>query len=353
MTAYERVIKAVRHERPDRPPVDYFATPESHAMLKTHLGIADDEALLRRLGCDFRRVEARFVGPPDMTGLPGTHASGKDFWGIIREPVRNQFGAYNEIAYYPLANATTVKQIEEYTWPRLDWFDFSHLSDQIDRLNRDQRYCIVFFAGGAFETPWYMRGLSRFLMDLVECPDIAEAICRQVMEFCKQRALRVIEQSEGKIDLIFTNGDVGTQRGMMLSPDLWRRHVKPYTAQLITTFKNMGLLTMYHSCGSIVPVIEDFIAIGLDILDPIQPGAQGMDPVSLADRFGNRLTFHGGIDEQHLLPHGSADEVRHEVSRTIDILGRNGGYIVCSAHALQPDTPPENIVAMYDTALSC
>ena len=140
------------------------------------------------------------------------------------------------------------------------------------------------------------------------------------------------------------------QRGMMIAPDLWRRHLKSYAAELISPFKQMGLMTMYHSCGSIVPVIDDFIEMGLDILDPIQPAATGMDPASLAEGFGDRLTFHGGIDEQHLLPHGSADEVREETARTMEILGRNGGYIVAPAHAIQPDTPPENIVALYDTA---
>jgi len=350
MTGYERVCKAVRHERADRLPIDYRATPESHAMLKKHLGVDDDEALLHRLGCDFRRVEDRFVGPPDMTGAPGVTAEGKDFWGIIRKPVRNAFGTYYEFDFHPLAHVTTVREVLDYSWPSLDWFDFSHLSEQIDAWNRTGRYCITYLAGSVFETSWYMRGMSRFLMDLVECPDIAEAICQQVTAFYKQRTLRAIEQSRGKIDLILSGSDVGTQRGMMLSPDLWRRHIKSYTAELITPFKEMGLITMYHSCGSIVPVIEDFIDMGLDILDPIQPTARGMDPASLAEQFGDRLTFHGGIDEQHLLPHGTPDQVRREVARTMEILGRDGGYIVAPAHNLQPDTPPENIMALYHTA---
>jgi uroporphyrinogen decarboxylase len=114
----------------------------------------------------------------------------------------------------------------------------------------------------------------------------------------------------------------------------------------------MGLTTMYHSCGGIVPVIQDFIDMGLDILDPIQPAAQGMAPGLLKERFGDRLAFHGGIDEQHLLPYGTAEDVRSEVARMMDILGTDGAYIVCPAHAIQPDTSPENILALYDTALA-
>jgi len=137
---------------------------------------------------------------------------------------------------------------------------------------------------------------------------------------------------------------------MLLSPELWRKHIKPYSEQLIRPFKDMGLKTFYHSCGSIVPVIEDFIEMGLDILDPIQPKAEGMNPEALKSRFGDRLAFHGGVDEQELLPRGTVDEVRNEVHRLIDILGQQGGYIICAAHAIQPDTPMENILAMYEAA---
>jgi len=352
VTAYERILKAVRHERADRLPIGYTATPEAHAKLKAYLGIEDDEGLRRRLGCDFRRVAGRFVGPDDMMGAPGVTAQGKDFLGVIWEPVKNEFGAYNEIAFHPLGHVTTVKEVAEYSWPSVDWFDYSSLSDDIDRINGDERYCISFLAGGSFETPWYMRGMSRFLMDLAECPDIAEAISSHVTEFYKQRALRAIEGAKGKIDLVLSGGDVGTQRGMMLAPDLWRKRIKPYSTQLIRTFKDMGLMTMYHSCGSIVPVIEDLIEMGVDILDPIQPKAAGMDPVSLKKRFGDRLVFRGAIDEQYLLPHGTVDDVRRETVRLMEALGGDGGYVVCPAHAIQADTPPENIMALYDAALN-
>jgi len=351
MTSYERVMGAVRHRRADRLPIDFTATPESLAALKKHLKLTDDEAVLRRVGCDIRRVAGRFVGPADMMGAPGIMASGKDFWGVIWKPVKNEFGTYNEISHYPLGAAKTVKDIEQYAWPSLDWFDYSQLSAEIERLNRDERRAIMFFAGGAFETPWYMRGMEQFLLDLVEAPEIAECISRHVAEFYKQRALRAIEASGGKIDIIGSGGDIGTQRGMMLAPELWRQHIKPYSTELIRTFKDMGLATFYHSCGSLVPVIDDLIEMGLDILDPIQPNAEGMDAVALKQKFGGRLAFHGGIDEQELLPHGTPADVCRETRRVMEILGADGGYIVCPAHMLQPDTPPENVMALYDTAL--
>lgn len=350
MEPYERILKAINHQRSDRPPINYVATPEAHNNLKSYLKINDDESLLRRLGVDIRRVVPRFVGPGDMIGAGGGAAAGKDFLGIVWKPVRNEFGTYNEIAFSPLAKATTVKEIEDYPWPKVDWFDFSHLKEDIARLNKDHRHAIMYFAGGAFETPWYMRGLEQFLMDLVERPDIAESISSLATKFYKERALRAVEESDGHIDIVGSGGDIGTQRGMMLSPELWRRHIKPYSTQLIRTFKNMGFITYYHSCGSIFPVIDDFIEMGLDILDPIQPKAANMDPVTLKTHFGNKLTFHGGVDEQELLPFGKPEDIQQEVNRLIALLGADGAYIVCTSHAIQPDTPAENIMAIYDTA---
>lgn len=350
MEPYERVTSAIAHRRPDRLPIDYDATPEFHAKLKKHLGIDEDELLLRKLGVDIRRVSPRWSGPDDMMGAPGATAAGKDFLGVEWKPVANEFATYNEIAFHPLAHATTVKEIEEYQWPDVDWFDYSHIKEDIEKFNRLERYAIMYFAGGAFESPWYMRGMERFLMDLVECPDIAEAISRRVTDFYMKRAMRVIEASDGMIDIVSSGGDIGTQRGMMLAPDLWRRHIKPYSTELIRTFKDMGFATYYHSCGGIIPVIEDLIEMGLDILDPIQPKAAGMDAENLKSRFGERLVLHGGIDEQELLPYATCDEVSREVERLMGILGDDGGYIVCPAHAIQPDTPVENIVALYETA---
>ena len=350
MEPYERVITAMSHRAPDRPPINYIATSEIQIKLKSHLGIDDDEALRQFIDADIRYVAPRYVGPKGTTGAAGVGADGKDFLGIVWKPVKNEFGTYNEIAFHPLGHVTTVEEVENYSWPSVDWFDFSHLKEEIARLNTHQRYAIIYFAGGAFETPWYMRGMERFLMDLVECPEIAEAISRHAMEFYKERAMRAIEASDGQIDIIGSGGDLGSQKGMMLSPELWRKHIKPYSEQLIRPFKEMGLKTFYHSCGSIVPVIEDFIEMGLDILDPIQPKAAGMEPDALKYQFGTRLTFHGGVDEQELLPRSTAEEVSNEVQRLIDILGKDGGYIVCSAHAIQPDTPVENILAMYEAA---
>ena len=176
---YERVITAINHGVSDRPPVNYIATPEVNVILKKSLGIDDVEKLRQFLGADIRYVAPRYVGPDGTTGAAGVTAAGKDFLGVVWKPVKNQFGTYNEIAFHPLGHVTTVGEVENYNWPSADWFDYSHLKEEIDLLNANRRHAIIFFAGGAFETPWYMRGMERFLMDLIEYPEIAEAISRR------------------------------------------------------------------------------------------------------------------------------------------------------------------------------
>jgi len=351
MEPLERIINSVKHKRSDRLPIDYTATPEAHNALKKYLSIESDEELLRYLGVDIRRVTGRYIGPKGFIPSAGINTSpGTDIFGVIWAPKRHQFGIYNEIVYHPLAEAKTVKEIEEYNWPSIDWFDFSHLKKEISQINKDERHAIMFFAGGSFETPWYIRGLENFLIDLVERPEMAEVIISHVTDFYLKRALRAIEESSGQITIIGSGGDLGTQQGMMISPELWRKYIKSYSAKLIRTFKDMGFITFYHSCGSIVPIIYDLIEIGLDILDPIQPKAKGMDPENLKRQFGDKLVFHGGIDVQDLLPFGTPKEISKETVRLMEMLGSDGGYIVAPAHAIQGDTSPENVLAIYNTA---
>jgi len=356
MMSYDRVMTTLSHNKPDRPPVDYIATSEINEKLKRYLNIEDQEELLNHLGVDMHYVNARFIGSEGLVGEPYINSgirysdAGRDFWGVERRAIKNKFGTYSEITYNPLAHVKTLEEVEEYRWPDLSWFDMSCLKEKIKRINEKEKHAIIFFAGSVFETPWYMRGLERFLIDLVEYPEIAVAISRKVAEFCKKRAMRAIEESDGQIDIIRSGGDLGAQDGMILSPELWRKYIKQWSGELIKPFKEMGLKTFYHSCGSIVPVIEDFIEMGLDILDPIQPKAKGMDAKYLKDYFGSRLSFHGGVDEQKILPLGTTKDVEEEVVRLINILGKDGGYIVAPANALQPDTPVENVLAMFRAA---
>lgn len=347
MNSKERVLAATRRERTDRPPTSLRCTVEAWDSLKKHLGVETNNDILDVLDIDLRWVGVPFIGPKERSAIP-LGSEGTDFWGCHIRKVGNEFNAYYEFDYNPLANARSVEDIDRHDWPKVDWWDYSAISTAIQAANRKEPRAIMYFAGGAFETPWYMRGMEAFLVDLYENPDIAAAICAHVTEYYLQRAARAIDAAKGQIDMIGSGGDIGTQRGMMLNPSVWREKIKPYSGKLISTFKKQGFATFYHSCGSLVPVIDDLIEVGLDVLDPIQVGAAGMKPEELFPAFGDRLSFHGAIDEQELLPHGTPKQVYEETTRIIDILGEKGGFIVSPSHQVQGDTPPENIVAIYD-----
>ncbi|MBI4024955.1 MAG: hypothetical protein HY360_08230 [Verrucomicrobia bacterium] len=350
LNSWERVKLAIDHHQTDRVPTNFVAVPEVADRLIGEMNLANYDQLLDCLGSDVRDIEARYIGPPDRTGGFGVSNAQRDVWGVIRKPVTNQFSTYNEIVHYPLGEVKTVDEVENYAWPKIEWFDFSHLPDQIRQWDRRQKPWIKCSTGGAFESAWYLRGLEKFLMDLVDRPEFAEAIMRHVAGFWIAYALKAYEACDGRLDMFETGGDLGTQSGMLLSPDLWRRHIKPHSGGLIGTQAQWGAQTFYHSCGAIRPVIPDLIEMGVNVLDPIQPRARGMDPVSLKAEFGDKIAFHGGIDEQELLPHASSKEVFEHTQRMIAAMSKGGGYILAPSHAIQGDTPTSNILAMYRAA---
>jgi len=350
MTSHDRVMTALSHQRPDRPPLNYFGTPETTQKLLNHLGLESSEDLLCYFGADMRYVAARYVGPDTFSGTFGYDTGGVDMWGVGWKAASNDWCTYYESVDHPLAQATTVKEIEEYSWPSIDWLSLAHLKDDIQRFNQGEPKAIIFCMGMFIEIAWAMRGFEQFLMDLIDQPEIADAILGRVTALCKEISMRALEEAQGKIDIIWSGGDVGMQTGMMFSAKLWRERIKPFHKELIEPFKRMGLKTRYHTDGSITPIIEDLIEMGLDLLDPIQPNTKGMDAEDLKALFGGRISFYGGIDTQKLLPYGSAREVEDEVLRLIRVLGSNGGYFVAASNSVQPDVPIENILALYRTA---
>ena len=314
-----------------------------------YFDIESYDELLYKLGVDFRYIWPRYIGPEELIGLDYGSRSGKDVWGIVWKPIRTKFSTYFEIESSPLSRANSLEEIEKYNWPNPDWIDVSNLKKEIERINYKEHKAIVFVTGRVFSNAWGLRGFEKFLMDLISQPEIAVMLMEKVSDFFFEIARRAIEATDGLIDIILSASDIGAQEGMMLSPELWRKRVKPWTSKLIEPFKKIGYKTFYHSDGEFTDVIEDFIGMGLDIVNPIQPKARNTNPENLKARFGGRIAFSGGIDTQELLPYGTSESVKKEVIRTINILGRNGGYIVASSNALQPDTPLENILSLYKT----
>jgi len=346
MTSRERVKKALKREKADRPATSLRCTDEVWQSLMQYFSVDTRIDVLDKLDIDMRWIYLTYIGPKERS-TPTLGGEGTDIWGNVMKASTNQYNTYYEIVEHPLAKFTTVDEIMDYDWPSLDWWDYSKIKDTIKEHKKVDDRAIMFFAGGAFETPWYMRGMEQFFIDMYENPEIVDAICFKVREYYYNRAMRALDAADGEIDIIGSGGDIGGQECLMLSPDLWRKLIKPHSAGLTMPFKKMGLGTFYHSCGSVAEVVDDLIEIGIDVLDPIQVTAAGMQPENLFEKFGDRITFHGAIDEVELLPHATPEEVYNETTRIISILGRNGGYIVSPSHQVQGDTSVENIIAIF------
>ncbi len=346
MTSRQRVLNAFERQKTDRPPSSLRCTPEVWEALEAHFGVETPIDVLDKLDVDMRWVAVPFIGPKERS-TPTLGGEGVDMWGCVNRAAKNEYNTYYEIVEHPLAKCETVEQVMEHDWPSLDWWDYSKIKDVIRANKKNGDRAIMYFAGGAFETPWYIRGMEQFFMDLYENPEIVTAICSKVRDYYYGRALRVLEAADGEIDIIGSGGDIGGQQCLMLSPDKWRELILPHTAGLITPFREMGLGTFYHSCGSVHQVIPDLAGVGLDVLDPIQVTAGGMDPESLFSRFGDIISYHGAIDEVELLPHATAKEVYDETTRIISVLGGNHGYVVSPSHQVQGDTSVENVLAIF------
>ncbi|MGD9048126.1 MAG: uroporphyrinogen decarboxylase family protein, partial [Anaerolineae bacterium] len=259
---------------------------------------------------------------------------------------------YFEYAGFPLAAAKTIDDLMDYPWPQADWWDVSHIADEIEKLNQDTEYALLYEAGSVFETGWGLRGLESFLMDMAINPDLAQFIMERWADFWIALGRKVLEATGGHVDIAWTWDDIGTQNAPMISPQMWEKQIKPHHVRINKALKDYDVTLMYHSCGSIMPFIDGLIDMGVEILNPLQPRAKGIDLPYIKATYGNRISFHGAMDIQRTLPHGTTEDVAAEVRDRIRVLGAGGGYILAPAHMIQGDTSAENIVTMYETARS-
>jgi uroporphyrinogen decarboxylase len=355
MDARERVLRALAHREPDRVPVDCWLTTAVAKRLQMHYGLATHEELLRRLDVDFRYIDGpRYIGPAPQVRPDGQV---EDHWGVPRVRVTtgsgDQASSYEEVVHFPLRNAKTVEEIHAYPkWPNPDWFDYDCVRDQVAEARRTGK--VVVFMGdrlnrcAQLKPAMYLRGIDQILVDLALEPEIAAAIIQHVADFYLEYARRTFEAAGDGLDIFFTGDDFGTQKGMFMRPQMWRDFLRPGFKAFVDLAHSRGYKAAHHSCGSIHAIIPDLIDCGLDILNPVQPDVTGMDRRELKRLFGDRLGFHGSISIQKTLPFGTPDDVRAEVRERRETLAPGGGFIFCTAHNIQADTPIENIEALFD-----
>ena len=341
---------AFARKEPDRVPINYFANPGIDGRLKKHFGLPPDdtEGLLQALGVDFRSVGAPYTGPELHPGVPGRAV---DIWGIHRRRIEHETGGYWDYCDFPLKDAT-LEQVMAWPMPSPDDFDYSKVAEQCGRF-RD--YCVI--AGGpglgdVINSTGMIRTMEEVLVDLMT--DDAACLCYidRRLDILAEVTARTLEAAGGGIDLLRMGEDLGTQIGPMISLDLYRRHLRPRHQRIVEIAKHYGIPVMIHSCGSSSWAFEDLIALGISVVDTLQPEARDMSPGYLKSRFGGRLAFHGCISTAGPLAQGSVHDAVEDARGILETMMPGGGYAFAPTHSLQDNSPTENVVAVYETAWS-
>jgi uroporphyrinogen decarboxylase len=342
MTPRQRWLALLEGKPADRIPTDYQATDEVTARLLRELDCADEDELWRKLHVDRRRlVESKWKLPhhPDDPEA--------DMWGVRYQSVDYGTGAYDEPAYRPLAEAQTVAEVHAHRWPDPDDFDYQAISHALDE--NDGYYPIHSCCYEPFLLYCYLRGLEQAFEDLVLHPELADAILGHIFDFYYEHQRRCFEAGAGRIDLTWVAEDLGAQTGPLLSLEMYRRFLLPNQIKMADLARSFGIHVMYHTDGAARVFLPELIdRVGIEILNPVQWRCPGMEREGLVADFGDRIIFHGSIDNQQTLPFGTVDDVISEVRESIEIY-RDARWICNPCHNIQPNTPTENIVAMYET----
>lgn len=342
MDPKSRVHAALNRQSTDRVPIWMWYHPRTAACLSAALEVPPSR-LAEVMGDDVR--QAWVNNNHAMEGIVheqegNTHT---DVWGICWV----RYGPFNQIQHSPLQDADE-NEVLQYEYP------YHYVDDLLANMGPVVAASDTFFVGCdispcLLEMVCRIRGMERALLDLAAEPRLARTMLERAAAFSLHLAKAVCERFP--LDWLWTGDDIGGQQGMIVSPRSWRDMIRPLLADIVAVGKSEGLWVAFHSCGSIRPIIPDLIDIGIDVLNPIQCNCPGMDPLELKAEFGGELTFFGGIDTQYLLPYATADEVYRATTRLLEGMMRDGGgYILGASHAIPPETPLENIFAMYAAA---
>jgi len=378
-TSYERVKVALEHKEPDRVPYDlggsvltgmnkhcyvnlrkYLVMPEKkveiYDVLQQLARIDDD--VIKKLNIDVRCVDPN---PPSQKGLSkyiqkaGEYYTLTDEWGIgWRMPVDG--GHYFDMFERPLSQAQSIEDIENFPWPDpLDSARFSTLKERADKYVHEEKkaYILGRQYAGIWETALWMCGFEKFLCDMVLNKDFAHALMDKITELKMKYWEKALETVGDNVLIVSEADDLATQNSLFCSEELYKEIVHPYHKKLYQFIKKKAkskVYIFYHTCGAVKPLIPYLIEEGVDILNPVQVNAAGMDTKVLKKEFGKDITFWGGgVDTQHVLPYGTPEQVKEEVKRRIEDLAPGGGFVFAAVHNIQSDVPPKNFMAMWET----
>jgi uroporphyrinogen decarboxylase len=352
MTPKERVLAVVKREPVDRLPVDLWHTPEIVAMLCEYCGVDTELEMWQALGLD--KIVWDFMdyispeGESAGAQVGAQSVGNRTMWGVPVKDVQAGAALYQEFTEPPLLGYEP-EEIDNYPfWPDPDHFDYEGAHTLAQRAGK--HYVVIGPWVSFFEIYCQLRGIEQGLMDLALNPRLVEVTLDRIEAIQTEMMHRFFKRSADAVDLAFISDDIGGQNGLLLSPRMWRKHLKPRLKRWCDLIHSYGITVFYHTDGGVGPLIPELIECGIDVLNPIQHACPGMDTAELKKRYGSQIIFHGGIDNQQVLPFGTAEDVRKETLHCLETLGGGReGYIVCSCHNVQPGTPLENILAMVET----
>lgn len=345
MNSRERYLAAVEGKPVDRLPLSMSAVAEIDRKLKAHFGTDD---LNTALNLDRPGVVRATYGGPTLPVL--SDGESENFWGIRFRMTAHESGAYKEQVFFPLAAAKSLDDLVKFRWPQAEWFDCSAMEAEARSMRKDRAVLCGYMC--TFYLHNQLRGLEQSLLDPLEDPEFTHELLSRSAEFVYRYHRRMFESCPGLIDLCEVTDDLGSQTGPMMSIETYREFYKPHHRRFISLCREFGIKVFHHDCGSCRLYLPDLVEMGINILDPLQKTCPGMDLRELKQTFGGKLCFHGGVENQKVLPFGTPEEVRADVRSCIDALAPDRtGYIVAPCHAIQSNTPVENILALFDEAL--
>jgi uroporphyrinogen decarboxylase len=345
MNHRERIVAAIRHQPVDRVPTDIWATPEVWATLRKHFGVNENLKVYDALDIDgIIGIAPPYVGP--ALRVEGDYHENE--WGMGFRSQHYGTGAYDEQVRYPLAEARTVDDLERYAWPSPDWYDYAslpQLAQQVGERAVEVGYTALFYYHNL------LRGLELSLIDPLERPEFTHCLIQKLSDFFNEYHRRCYEATRGLIDTTQVTDDWGSQHGLLSSKRVFDAFYRAPMQRAIDLAKQYGIHVFHHDDGDMRALLPTFVEMGIDILNPVQWRCGDWDLPALKKQFGARICFHSAVDNQETLPFGSPQDVRGQVALLIQALASDQtGFIIGPCHNLQPVTPVENILALYDAA---
>ncbi len=349
MTSKERVLITFANREADRVPINYFANADIDRRLKNHFGLTptDDEGLRQALGVDFRGTGAWYKGPRLHAEIAGLQVDQE--WGIRTRWIEHGSGGYWDFCDFPLQNAID-DTIINWPMPSPDDYDYSYVEAA---CRKEQEYAVYMGGPGLpdiINGTGFLFGMEETLVRLAMDDEALAAFLERRLAIQLEVTRRTLEAAKGGIDFMWMGEDLGTQIAPIISLDMFRRVIRPRQQKFVDLAKSYNLPVMIHTCGCSSWAYEDFIAMGINVVDTLQPEAANMSTAYLKKTFGGRLAFHGCISTAGVLSFGTVDQVIADCRKTLEIMMPGGGYCFAPTHSIQDNSPTENVVAMYDVA---